>query len=68
VLSVFILAMTVFPEKQRLAQEEIDRVIGRDRLPTLRDRDSLPYTNALVKEVFRWRTVAPLGAHLDLSG
>jgi len=61
VLIVFMLAMTVYPEKQKLAQEEIDQVIGRNRLPSLQDRESLPYTNALVKEVMRWRTVAPLG-------
>jgi len=61
VLYVFVLAMTVFPEKQRLAQEEIDRVIGRDRMPSLADRESLPYTDALVHEVLRWRPVSPLG-------
>ena len=49
------------PETQRKAQAEIDRVIGNDRLPTLADMPNLPYTRALVKEVFRWNPVIPLG-------
>lgn len=38
----FFLAMTCYPEAQKLAQEEIDRVIGSDRLPNLLDRPHLP--------------------------
>ena len=53
--------MTLFPEVQQKAQEEIDRVIGNDRLPGFEDRENLPYIEALVKEVFRFHTVAPLG-------
>ena len=51
----------VHPETQRKAQAEIDRVIGNDRFPTLADMSSLPYTEALMKEVFRWNPVSPLG-------
>jgi cytochrome P450 len=51
----------LYPETRRKAQAEIDRVIGNDRLPTLADQPNLPYTDALVKEVFRWNPVAPLG-------
>lgn len=40
--------MTLFPEVQKKAQEELDRVIGPDRLPEFKDRDQLPYINALV--------------------
>ncbi|KAL4075734.1 cytochrome P450 [Scleroderma citrinum] len=57
----FYLAMTLFPEAQKKAQAEIDTVIGPDRLPTFADRDSLPYTEALAKEIVRWNVVAPLG-------
>lgn len=56
----FVLAMLLFPEVQKKAQEEIDTVIGHDRLPNHGDRESLPYVNAVVKEVFRWLPVAPL--------
>lgn len=53
--------MTAFPDTQRMAQEEIDRVVGHDRLPTVSDRLNLPYTEAMVKEVLRWHPVAPMG-------
>ncbi|KAI6083793.1 putative cytochrome P450 oxidoreductase OrdA-like protein [Hypoxylon rubiginosum] len=55
----FFLAMTLYPEAQRRAQEEIDSVVGQDRLPTAADRDNLPYVEAVVKEVLRWHPVAP---------
>ncbi|XXG99338.1 hypothetical protein Hte_005675 [Hypoxylon texense] len=57
----FFLAMTVYPETQRRAQQEIDSVVGRDRLPTFDDRDNLPYVEAVVKEVLRWHPVVPMG-------
>ncbi|KAM6498922.1 Cytochrome P450 [Amanita muscaria] len=57
----FIMAMTLHPEAQKKAQEEIDRVIGKDRLPTLDDRPSLPYVEAVYREILRWRPVTPLG-------
>ncbi|KAG1753726.1 cytochrome P450 [Suillus paluster] len=53
------LAMTLFPDAQKKAQAEIDAVVGPDRLPAFADRDSLPYTEALVKEVLRWNAVVP---------
>jgi len=59
-LEVFILAMTSFPEIQRKAQEELDRVLN-GRLPTHADTTSLPYLSAIIKEVIRWRPNVPLG-------
>lgn len=55
-----LLAMLMYPEKRRLAQEEIDRVVGSERLPTIKDRDSLPYVGAFIKESMRWRITVPL--------
>ncbi|THU86529.1 cytochrome P450 [Dendrothele bispora CBS 962.96] len=60
-LSVFILAMRLYPNVMRKAQAEIDAVVGRERLPTFEDREKLPYIRAIVKEVLRWRPVGPLG-------
>ncbi|TFK81327.1 cytochrome P450 [Polyporus arcularius HHB13444] len=59
-LGSFFLAMVLYPEIQRKAQAEVDRVIGRDRLPDFSDEPSIPYVTALVKEVLRWRPVTPL--------
>ena len=54
--------MTMHPDIQKKAQEELDAVIGNDRLPTLADRDSLPYLNTMLKEAIRWGPTTPLGA------
>ena len=42
-----------YPEIQKKAQEELDRVVGRNRLPTIEDEKNLPYCHAIVKEVER---------------
>ncbi|KAF7333345.1 Cytochrome P450 [Mycena venus] len=60
-LAWFIFAMLSFPEVQRRAQKELDAIIGRSRMPTFADYDSLPYMRALIKEVLRWAPIAPLG-------
>ncbi|EPS35311.1 hypothetical protein H072_11345 [Dactylellina haptotyla CBS 200.50] len=58
-LGFFFLAMTLYPEVQLKAREEIDRVVG-NRLPTFEDRPNLPYVEAVVKETMRWIPIAPL--------
>ncbi|UNI19422.1 Phenylacetate 2-hydroxylase [Purpureocillium takamizusanense] len=60
-LTAFTAAMVMFPEVQRRAQEEIDGVVGAERLPTTEDRGNLPYVDALVKESLRWWPIAPMG-------
>jgi cytochrome P450 len=55
------------PEVQEKAQEEIDKVIPRGKLPDMEDRDSLPYTSRLIKEVFRWLPVVPTGTKITLT-
>jgi cytochrome P450 len=60
-LTSFFLAMSITPEVQRKAQEEIDRVVGSSRLPTFSDRENLPYVDAIVKEAFRWHPISPMG-------
>ncbi|KAI9041793.1 cytochrome P450 [Aspergillus affinis] len=60
-IASFFLAMSIYPEVQQKAQEEIDRVVGSARLPKAKDRENLPYVDALVKETLRWKPVAPMG-------
>ena len=57
----FMLAMIAYPEVQKKCQEELDRVIGRSRMPTFRDRERLPYIRATLRELFRWRSTGPVG-------
>ncbi|KAJ7290010.1 cytochrome P450 [Mycena rebaudengoi] len=60
-ISTCCLVMALFPDVQDKAQEELDRVVGRQRLPTGSDIQGLPYITAVITEVLRWRPVAPLG-------
>ena len=53
--------MTLYPDIQTKAREEIHSKIGTERLPILEDKPSLPYIEAMVKEVLRWNSIAPLG-------
>ncbi len=53
--------MTLILDVQKKAQEEIDSVVGTDRLPTFDDIPRLPYITAIVTEVLRWNSVAPTG-------
>ncbi|KAF8754705.1 cytochrome P450 [Rhizoctonia solani] len=62
-----ILALAAFPEAQKKAQDEIDKVVGADRLPTPDDFSELPYIQAVIKEVHRWRPAAPLPSLTELS-
>ncbi|EJC97587.1 cytochrome P450 [Fomitiporia mediterranea MF3/22] len=59
-LHSFFLAMVLYPEVQQRAQEELDKVVGKDTLPSFDDRPNLPYLNAVIKETYRWQIVAPL--------
>ena len=58
-LSFFVAAL-LRPEIQKMAQEELDTVTRRERLPTFEDRPKLPYVDAICKELIRWKPVAPL--------
>jgi len=53
------MAMALYPDVQKKAQEELDQIIG-NRLPDFNDRPNLTYINAMVKESLRWQLVTPL--------
>ncbi|KAI0791963.1 cytochrome P450 [Abortiporus biennis] len=61
VVLTFILAMASFPDVMKKAQAQIDKVVGRNRMPNITDKADLPYIRALIREVFRWRCVGPTG-------
>ncbi|KIN03249.1 hypothetical protein OIDMADRAFT_120288 [Oidiodendron maius Zn] len=61
ILQSFFKIMALHPECVKKAHEELDRVIGLDRLPTWDDQPSLPYLRSLIKEIHRWGLNASLG-------
>ncbi|KIM35565.1 hypothetical protein M413DRAFT_32422 [Hebeloma cylindrosporum] len=66
-LGTFFLSMVCYPEVQKKAQRELDKVLN-GRLPEHGDIVSLPYLHALVKEVYRWKPITPLGLpHQSIS-
>ncbi|XP_071452965.1 cytochrome P450 2D14-like [Hetaerina americana] len=58
-MSFAILYMILYPEVQKKVQQELDEIIGKDRLPRLEDRTRLPYTEATILEVYRLSSIAP---------
>jgi len=46
---------------QDKAQGEIDRVVGRNRLPEFSDRPAMPYLEAIYREVLRCRQPLIMG-------
>ena len=40
--------MIAYPETQKKAQQELEKVVGRERLPSFNDYDKLPYIRAMV--------------------
>ncbi|KLO09891.1 cytochrome P450 [Schizopora paradoxa] len=64
-LMTFFLQMLKNREKQRLAQKEIDEVVGTDRLPTFDDMDHLPYVRGVCAEILRMAVVLPLGKYFS---
>ena len=59
-MEAFVLAMILHPDTMKRAQAQIDQVVGRDRLPAFTDLEDLPYIQAVVREILRWRPPAPL--------
>ncbi|KAJ6517274.1 cytochrome P450 [Mycena vitilis] len=60
VVTAYFLAAAKYPEMQAKAHAEIDAVIGPNRLPTFEDRESLPYIEAICKELYRWLPIVPV--------
>ncbi|KAG1887811.1 cytochrome P450 [Suillus subluteus] len=60
-LQIFVLAMVLYPDVQARARAEIDQAVRHDKMPCLDDRASLPYLDAILREVMRWYPIGPLG-------
>ncbi|CAH6791263.1 cytochrome P450 2D20 [Phodopus roborovskii] len=59
-LSWALLLMILHPDVQSRVHQEIDNVIGQERLPQMADQARMPYTNAVIHEVQRFADIVPL--------
>ncbi|XP_072016390.1 cytochrome P450 2D1-like [Amphiura filiformis] len=54
--------MLKYPDVQKRVQEEMDSVVGRERLPKLSDKPNLPYTEAVIHETQRFGSIVFIAA------
>ncbi|XP_045710272.1 cytochrome P450 2C26-like isoform X3 [Phyllostomus hastatus] len=54
-----LLLLLKHPEVLAKVQEEVDHVVGRDRSPCMKDKSSMPYTDAMVHETQRYIDLIP---------
>ncbi|GLA73508.1 hypothetical protein AtubIFM55763_004431, partial [Aspergillus tubingensis] len=47
------------PHCLKKAQQELDQVVGPDRLPSSEDIPQLPYIKAILNEAMRWQPPTP---------
>lgn len=60
-MEIFTMAAVLNPDFVHKAQAELKDVVGSESLPSFSDRKNLPYIQAIVNEVLRWRPVSAGG-------
>ncbi|XP_061599415.1 cytochrome P450 1B1-like [Cololabis saira] len=55
-----VLLLAKHPDVQARLHELVDRVVGRDRLPSVEDRIHLPYLDAFIYETMRFTSFVPV--------
>ncbi|UNI25017.1 hypothetical protein JDV02_010725 [Purpureocillium takamizusanense] len=59
VARLLVKAIVLHPEYAKRAQDELDRVVGQDRLPCMEDQERLPWLDAMINEAMRWQPPTP---------
>ncbi|KAK7046704.1 cytochrome P450, partial [Favolaschia claudopus] len=54
-ISIMVMAAAAFPEAQKKVQEQLDSVVGPNKLPTFQDESVLMQVTAFYLETFRWQ-------------
>ncbi|XP_067895752.1 cytochrome P450 1C2 [Heterodontus francisci] len=73
-LSWILFHLVQFPQLQSRLQQDIDKVVGRERLPGVEDKARLPYLEAFIYEIMRFTSFVPMTiphattAHVDING
>ncbi|XP_048048082.1 cytochrome P450 1B1-like [Megalobrama amblycephala] len=60
VMQWMLLLLVKHPSIQTKLQEQIDKVVGRDRLPSIEDRSNLAYLDAFIYETMRFTSFVPV--------
>ncbi|XP_075943612.1 cytochrome P450 2J4-like [Anarhichas minor] len=55
-----LLYMIYYPHIQERVQAEIDTVVGSSKKPSVTDRETMPYTDAVIHEIQRMANILPL--------
>ncbi len=56
-----IIYMLHYPDVIARVQQEIDDIIGIQRVPSVKDKQNMPYTEAVLLEIQRCAEIVPLG-------
>ncbi|XP_027030911.1 cytochrome P450 1B1 [Tachysurus fulvidraco] len=59
-LQWIVLLLVRYPDIQKKLQEEVDKVVGRNRLPSIQDQPHIPYVMAFIYEMMRFTSFIPM--------
>ncbi|XP_054165701.1 uncharacterized protein LOC128963227 [Oppia nitens] len=55
-----LVVLATYPDIQSKIRSEIDNIIGRDKTPQYAHRNQMPYLQAFINEVMRFRSIVPI--------
>ena len=67
IIDLSLMTMVIYPEVQKRCQEEIEKVVKvNGKVPGYPDRLNTPYTDAMIHEVMRFFSIAPITGKLTV--